>query len=782
MKSTHFATRELVFKSNINKDPVFLETKELAREINMLIEGKALGADHIHDLFTGIEQQMTAGNQNKTMLGKGAAAVGAVGAKIAGLGQWLKKTTPVQGVDDAWADLKNMAASKLEKSPGGSAVLRNIDKYRQLAAKYPQTSAFFWNAAAVVGGLMSGGLAVPAILGAMKGIDALVQGKEFSSAVGQGLGQFGKTSAVMGAKALATNAAHAAQNIHNPFSPTTTPTTHPGYHDPVYDPPSAGGDPSAGAGRGFVNPPNVVPSPDIQTITVGPTDTLSQIAKSHGTTVPEIAKMNPGIQNVHNVPQGFELKLPANTGATNPYGSNPDFLGLNRSAAQSMNPNFVKENILGAIGYTVYRLPLKEMVDKSATVRKWALNESLGRNRNRSVALTEDGINVVFYNIEQIHKKVLSEAFSDLPGAKPAAGNAMPHLAADPSGTYDTKHKGKVGGGIMDKIEGGLKRAGNWLSSKWKSATTKFEANRAKRRLQDAGIGNDSDAIAQWLISDQKVPSEIITSLYQQLGFPAPAGVSSGADAGASGAAGGMSSGAGAASGGISSGAGAASGGISSGAGAASGGQSSPAEQKAAVKDFQADVDALIRDLMNMNNMQQPAYIKYIRDRLDQHFPAATAKASSSADSDAVSTPRASSSTDSKASTSSAPPMKNKQQKQKQKQKSPATPPDTTKDSGPDVMGKMAKDLRSTKPASDAQSKKPVTMPAKPGVTGTVPKGEKIKFGGDEITPDHPSYNKMAQAGGMREDSRRVYGGKYVKESIDARMLKEFDFFINQQG
>jgi hypothetical protein len=34
---------------------------------------------------------------------------------------------------------------------------------------------------------------------------------------------------------------------------------------------------------------------------------------------------------------------------------------------------------------------------------------------------------------------------------------------------------------------------------------------------------------------------------------------------------------------------------------------------------------------------------------------------------------------------------------------------------------------------------------------------------------------------GTNNEARRVYGGKYIKESLDARMLKEFNFFINQK-
>jgi len=742
MKSAQFATEEIAFTSGINKDPVFLESKQLAREINLLIEGKQLGTDAIHNLFTGIEQQMTAGNQNKTLLGKGAAAVGAVGAKIAGLGQWLKNTTPVQGVDDAWADLKNAAAAKLEKSPGGSTVLRNIDRYRQLAKKYPQTSAFFWNAAAVVGGLMSGGLAVPAILGAMKGIDALVQGKEFSSAVGQGLGQFGKTSAVMGAKNLAISAANATDIPNAPVRPD--------YHDPVYDAPTD---------------TNVTPpvTPDLPTSVVAAKgDTLSQIAQANQTSVKALMQANPHITNPNALLPGTQINLPPLNSTTYMGGvgtasdtaagvASGKFTDI-PTALANQRAAMMRENVLAAIGFTATRLPMNEMVDKYSTVRTWALNESLGHKGNRSLQLTEDGVNVVLYNIEKIHEHVLREAATDRPESqtpeaeakrqaraqaragnpvatdgrapgtvmttnmdrtsddlqraqtggtvysRPAdgnnaaaqakagnpantsstagplgglpggnvgglatgtapAGNTMPYLAADPEGKFDTKYKGGVGNKFVDKVEGGLKRAGNWLSGKWKSATTKFEANRAKRRLTDAGISNDSDAIAQWLVNNEKVPQDIVTALYQQLGFPAPAGMQAaggaeaGAEAGTAAVSGATNTdaatgGAGAAASSTTS-AGGASTATDSMAGVettparsgskkeykaqrqaerlaqrnAQGGGPTPQQEKAAVKDFQADADSLIRDLLNMSNVTQPAYVKYIRDRLNQHFP-----------------------------------------------------------------------------------------------------------------------------------------------------------------
>ena len=82
----------------------------------------------------------------------------------------------------------------------------------------------------------------------------------------------------------------------------------------------------------------------------------------------------------------------------------------------------------------------------------------------------------------------------------------------------------------MDKIEKGISAAGNWLSNAWKQATTKVTAERLNKLLKDANIIDpatltaDSDAIAA-ILKRAGVPSEFIESLYSQMGIPAPQGL-----------------------------------------------------------------------------------------------------------------------------------------------------------------------------------------------------------------------------------------------------------------
>ena len=244
-------------------------------------------------------------------------------------------------------------------------------------------------------------------------------------------------------------------------------------------------------------------------------------------------------------------QTPAPSASAPPRAPVPDiFDKLGQQRAESFKFKAGRE-LLEGIQLIV--LPTSMMVDKQSTVQKWALNESLGRKRN-SVQLTEAGVMTLFMNLQRI-----DEAVYDRPGNandpramaknKPApntsntagpqgqlpggnvgglatgqapAGNTMPYLAADPEGKFDTKYKGATSTGASRGVETGLGRLGNWVKDKWKDSTTKVTANGLKRHWKDAGSPTDSDQIAS-ILQRLKVPNEMITQLYQQLNFPAPA-------------------------------------------------------------------------------------------------------------------------------------------------------------------------------------------------------------------------------------------------------------------
>jgi hypothetical protein len=128
----------------------------------------------------------------------------------------------------------------------------------------------------------------------------------------------------------------------------------------------------------------------------------------------------------------------------------------------------------------------------------------------------------------------------------------------------------------------------------------------------------------------------------------------------------------------------------------------------------------MMRSLLRMDNRMQPAMVKYIRDRLDQHFPAAAAAAAPAQQSAPVST------------------------------QAPASAPT------------QAPARRSPLGPSRVAANNP----------GAPTDAERSNFD-----------QRVAQATGtMGESRKRTYGGKYVKESADQKIAREFEnFLLNQE-
>lgn len=314
-----------------------------------------------------------------------------------------------------------------------------------------------------------------------------------------------------------------------------------------------------------------------------------------------------------------------------------------------------------------------------------------------------------------------------LPGGPSPVGNTMPYLAADPEGKFDTKYKGGVSSKLSRGIETGLGRAGNWIKDKWKDATTKVTADGLKRHWKDAGSPTDSDQVAA-VLQRLKVPNEVIAQLYQQLNYPAPklAAVAPAADATTADATTSnvatddegnprqYQDGTVATTGSEPTASAEPSttvGGTGGGSvadrlmgGGATGGSTS-AQQATAQREIDQEIDDVIRSLLRMDNRMQPAMVKYIRDRLDQHFPAATAAAA----------------------------------------------------------------VAPAKQQAPAQQRSNKLGPAR--VVANNP-------GAPTDDERNNLERRIAQAGGMSESRKRTYGGKYVKESADQKLAREFENFL----
>ncbi len=457
---------------DIQAHPLYQEAAALIRELNKLTEGKALNRSEIHDLFKGAEEAMTAGGNNRNILGKAGDLAGALGAKIKGLGQALQDTTVVQGVDAKFEELKQKVNMGMGKSPEGSKVLRALDTYKQTVQRYPTTSKFFWGVAGVLTGLLTSGAAPIVALGAIKMIDGLMQGEQFSTAAGRATRPVGAALGVKAATAAGDVIANTdVPDFDNPFKPN------PPGPDNVNPP-----------GPDNVVPPgpdNVVPpGGETQTITVKSGDTMTGIADKYKVNPDELAKLNPGkfgpqgnpnilnpgdqivlpknidaaaykgayqgdnamtAQNIQNKmdagqlgsDQGMAAKriaadaaaAKAKTAATSAPSAQTPAPGAGDQVITPRDPNIIKvpgkapasgtlqraESVIvkkgrGILeGFDIVTMPVAQLIDKEQTVRQWALNESIGRARPTSVQLTEQGVRTLFYNIENLYEFALAE-------------------------------------------------------------------------------------------------------------------------------------------------------------------------------------------------------------------------------------------------------------------------------------------------------------------------------------------------------------------------------------
>jgi len=137
----------------------------------------------IQQLFATVEKDVTASGANRTMLGKGSDAAGAVGRAWEDLKTKVQNSGPVKNVDA----LYDQAAEKLKQATGGDqGVMTYVQKYRDFAKKHPVAQSLIYSALIAAAGISGAGLGGAAALGLFKLVDKLLQGEKFSSAAYSG--------------------------------------------------------------------------------------------------------------------------------------------------------------------------------------------------------------------------------------------------------------------------------------------------------------------------------------------------------------------------------------------------------------------------------------------------------------------------------------------------------------------------------------------------------------------------------------------------------------------
>ena len=142
-----------------------------------------LTADQIKQLFANIEQGATDAGGNRTMIGKGKDAAGAVSKAWEDLKGKVYNSGPMNNFAAAY----DKQAEKLKQATGGDqGVFKYVQKYRDFAEKHPIIQGFVYSALIAAAGVTGAGLGGAAVLGLFKLTDQLLQGKDIRSAIYQG--------------------------------------------------------------------------------------------------------------------------------------------------------------------------------------------------------------------------------------------------------------------------------------------------------------------------------------------------------------------------------------------------------------------------------------------------------------------------------------------------------------------------------------------------------------------------------------------------------------------
>lgn len=151
-------------------------------ELSPLVEA-SIDPATIQKIFGSIEQAVTAGGNNRTMIGKGVDVAKQADAMVNKVGTWLQNTTPVKAFDQKFDQLKNKINTKFPDSK----ILDAISEMGMWAKENPGKTAaiigVLTTLAALGGGPVGGAIAGQVLRGSLE----LLKGEKLSTAVGKGL-------------------------------------------------------------------------------------------------------------------------------------------------------------------------------------------------------------------------------------------------------------------------------------------------------------------------------------------------------------------------------------------------------------------------------------------------------------------------------------------------------------------------------------------------------------------------------------------------------------------
>jgi phage tail protein X len=444
---------EFLFESKIVKNPIFEDAYRGAR----LITEAALSAEQIQQLFAGIEKSAAGGGKNRTLLGKGADAATSVAQAFSKVKQAISQSGPVAGFDAAVDSLQGSIIA----ATGGenSAVAKSLQGYRNFAKEHPIMQgaiyAVFVALAAIAAGV-SGAGAIAAIAGGIKLADRLLQGDKASSAIWKG--------------AKAAGIAYAAASLFGGGS---------GSQQGQSAQMNPGGQGAVDANQNFFGSHYYGQDGGAAQYTSIHGDTLSQVAADHGVSTDALRAANPALNqlsanaghslaNPDVLPQGMQLTIPDVSGSTYAGGVGTAANTSGQIAAGNMAPNAISTAQAAKAGLRETKNKAL-WIDRSATVQRWALNESLGRPRG-GLQLTTAGTSAILE-------------------------------------------------GVWDSVKTAAKKG-------WHDATNKVTANRLDvnwRRGAGRDIAKDGTVDSEVLVKflrDESITDDVIAAAFAELGIP----------------------------------------------------------------------------------------------------------------------------------------------------------------------------------------------------------------------------------------------------------------------
>ncbi len=500
MKIEHILAESILFEQQLKEDPIY---KSFYSVGTLLVE-KQLSQQEIQGIFKSVADGAAAGSNvdkegdapasNRTLLGKGADVAGKINKAFDSVKTKISQSGPVSGFDVAFDNMQ----TKLLNAAGGEkgAIGRALAKYREFARQHPVMQGAIYSGLIALAGISGAGLGGAALLGGIKVFDKLLQGDKASSALWSGF----KTGAM----------AYGASKLGDYIK---------------------GQQQQAAVGGEEVMPVQGTEGMRIAGEPVVPGQPLSDT---------QLSVMKMSIDSGNTYPPEVMAQYNAQMSGTGDVG------GSVAKAAQKVATGSVKQSIDNTPQTNAPRdltqsyinsKPMLEYIDREATVRSWALRESVSKPRG-GVALTEAGRQAVFRAVvnegpwDDIKQgagkfvKGLGQGFTN-PGVQNIKNMDASQMAGAKAGSVGNK-LAKGYGKLAGVVQKGANAVGGVVKKGWDSAANKvtydkLDLNWRKSYKEFDPTGSkgavDSEVVADFL-RKQGVKDGLISNVYKQLGIP----------------------------------------------------------------------------------------------------------------------------------------------------------------------------------------------------------------------------------------------------------------------